>query len=45
MNDVYTLERIQNFKELVRKYFDRKNYCANCDKGFADESVFILKNI
>lgn len=40
MNDVYTLERIQNFKELVRKYFDRNN-----DKGFAEESMYILKNI
>ena len=44
MNDayvsVYILERKNNFKELIRKYFDR-----NHDQAFAEESLFILKNI
>jgi len=38
--DVYILERKNNFKELIRKYFDR-----NHDQSFAEESIFILKNI
>jgi len=38
--DVYILERKNNFKELIRKYLDK-----NHDQGFAEESVFILKNI
>lgn len=40
IDDVYLLERIHNFRLLVRKYFDR-----NSDDGFANESLFILKNL
>ncbi len=38
--DVYLLERIDDFKKLIRIYFD-KNY----DQEFAEESAFILKLI
>jgi len=40
LSDVYLLERIDNFKELIRKYFER-----NYDQEFAEESVFILTTI
>ena len=40
MIDVYLLERIDDFKKLIRIYFEK-----NFDQAFAEESVFILNTI
>ncbi|GEM_PF-4495792 len=40
IDDPYLLERIDDFKKLVRIYFEK-----NFDQEFAEESVFILNTI